>query len=546
MQAKHCQNLAIHLLMQLSIVLSSTVEGGAEEPSSEAIPTPRMEQTPRCYAPRAVLEGPIVSDYSAVVRLPPTEPEDGQLSLPINLATALRLSDARPIIIAAAQAGVQVAVAQLDQAKVMWLPNLYMGGSYYRHDGGNQGVSGTFYNNSKNQLMIGAGPVVEIATTDAIFTPLAARQALLSRNLDLQSARNDALLNVAEAYFRVQQARGRLAGYQDIVDKGEQLNKTVHALAEGLVSPDEVNRVRTTLASLEQSLAIARGDWGVSSADLTRVLRLDPTAIVMPNEPPHLQITLISTEEPPGELIPIALTGRPELASQQALVRVTLVRMRQERMRPLLPSILVLGDAVPTAPGGYLMGGFFQSNVNGQSSSTSARNDVSVELLWALNNMGFGNRALVRERQAEQQQALVEFYRIQDMVAAEVVRTHAELVAAAVRVKQSEAGVQQAQISYAGNVKGLSETTRFADILVLVNRPQEVVAALQQLGQAYDNYFTSINDYNRAQFRLYRALGYPANILAYQRSPGEIQPVNTNRPAMMAPVYVPQPGGNRR
>ncbi len=533
-------------MILLSIATAFPMRGATGAPTGEPVPAPPADFAPRSYAPRPILQGPIVSDYSAVVRLPSTEPEEGQLSLPINLATALRLSDARPIVIAAAQASVQVAIARLDQAKVMWLPNLYMGGSYYRHDGGNQGVSGTFYNNSKNQLMIGAGPVVEIATTDAIFTPLAARQALLSRNLDLQSAQNDALLNVAEAYFRVQQARGRLAGYQDIVDKGKQLDTTVHALAEGLVSPDEVNRVRTTLASLEQSLAIARGDWGVSSADLTRVLRLDPTAIVMPNEPPHLQITLISTDEPPGELIPIALTGRPELASQQALVRVTLVRMRQERMRPLLPSILVLGDAVPTAPGGYLMGGFFQSNVNGQSSSTSARNDVSVELLWALNNMGLGNRALVRERQAEQQQALFEFYRIQDMVAAEVVRAHAELVAAAVRVKQSEAGVQQAQISYTGNVKGLSETTRFADILVLVNRPQEVVAALQQLGQAYDNYFTSVNDYNRAQFRLYRALGYPANILAYQRSPGEIQPVNTSRPAMMAPVCVPRPGGNRR
>jgi outer membrane protein TolC len=546
MQGCCYQQLALRTILLISLTMAIPMRGVSGDPISESVPAPPAEFAPRCYAPRPVLEGPIVSDYSAVVRLPATEPEEGQQSLPINLATALRLSDARPIVIAAAQASVQVAIARLDQAKVMWLPNLYMGGSYYRHDGGNQGVSGTFYNNSKNQLMIGAGPVIEIATTDAIFTPLAARQALLSRNLDLQSARNDALLNVAEAYFRVQQARGRLAGYQDIVDKGQQLNKTVYALAEGLVSPDEVNRVRTTLASLEQSLAIARGDWGVSSADLTRVLRLDPTAIVMPNEPPHLQITLISTEEPPGELIPIALTGRPELASQQALVRVTLVRMRQERMRPLLPSILVLGDAVPTAPGGYLMGGFFQSNVNGQSSSTSARNDVSVELLWALNNMGFGNRALVRERQAEQQQALVEFYRIQDTVAAEVVRAHAELVSAAVRVKQSEAGVQQAQISYAGNVKGLSETTRFADILVLVNRPQEVVAALQQLGQAYDNYFTSVNDYNRAQFRLYRALGYPANILAYQRSPGEIQPVNTNRPAMMAPVCTPQSCGNRR
>ena len=37
-------------------------------------------------------------------------------------------------------------------------------------------------------------------------------------------------------------------------------------------------------------------------------------------------------------------------------------------------------------------------------------------------------------------------------------------------------------------------------------RPQEAVAALQQLQQSYDNYFRSVNEYNRAQFRLYRAL----------------------------------------
>ena len=47
-----------------------------------------------------------------------------------------------------------------------------------------------------------------------------------------------------------------------------------------------------------------------------------------------------------------------------------------------------------------------------------------------------------------------------------------------------------------------------------MNRPQEVVAALQQLQQAYINYYTSTNDYNRAQFRLFRAMGYPAQRLA--------------------------------
>jgi hypothetical protein len=34
------------------------------------------------------------------------------------------------------------------------------------------------------------------------------------------------------------------------------------------------------------------------------------------------------------------------------------------------------------------------------------------------------------------------------------------------------------------------------------------------LQQAYADYYLSINDYNRAQFQLYRALGNPAQALA--------------------------------
>ncbi len=34
------------------------------------------------------------------------------------------------------------------------------------------------------------------------------------------------------------------------------------------------------------------------------------------------------------------------------------------------------------------------------------------------------------------------------------------------------------------------------------------------MARAYDNYFDSISHYNIAQFSLFRALGYPANLLA--------------------------------
>ena len=128
-------------------------------------------------------------------------------------------------------------------------------------------------------------------------------------------------------------------------------------------------------------------------------------------------------------------------------------------------------------------------------------------MVWEFKNLGFGNRGLVTQRRGEQRQALVELYRTQDMVAAEVAQAHAQTKAAAIRVARAEAGLKAAVLSYDGNLKGLSQTVRAGELLQLVNRPQEVVAALQQLQQAYISYYTSANDVSRAQFRLFRAWG---------------------------------------
>ncbi len=112
------------------------------------------------------------------------------------------------------------------------------------------------------------------------------------------------------------------------------------------------------------------------------------------------------------------------------------------------------------------------------------------------------------------------------------------------RVGKAELGLKATLASYEGNLKGLSETVRVDDLLVLVNRPQEVVAALQQLQQAYINFYTSTNDYNRAQFRLFRALGYPAQGLACGDAFGAVMPVDPSRPAPLPPVCAPEPCQN--
>jgi hypothetical protein len=62
------------------------------------------------------------------------------------------------------------------------------------------------------------------------------------------------------------------------------------------------------------------------------------------------------------------------------------------------------------------------------------------------------------------------------------------------------------------------------------------VASLIQLQQAYNNYYRTVADYNRSQFRLFYALGLPAGLIACERTPGAVEPVNTSRPTYLPPV----------
>jgi outer membrane protein TolC len=488
--------------------------------------------------PPASLPAPAVIQPPDAAGLAPAQPEETDPVLPINLATALRLADARPILIEAARAAVQSEYGLFEQARALWLPTVFLGGGYWRHDGSQQNLlTGELLPGARSQFLAGSGALALFALTDAIYSPLATRQILRARNLEVQTAKNDALLSVAVAYFDVQQARGVLAGTLDCVARARDLARRIRSLGRGLTSQIEVERANALLFDLEQQVASFRQDWETSSAELTRVLRLDPTAVVVPLEPPHLQVTLISPKEPVDALIPVGLTSRPELASQQALVQATLVRLRQERMRPLIPSVLLGNNAAPFT---LLGAGVFGSGTSGLD-HWAGRNDWNAQVVWELQNLGFGNCGLITQRRGEQRQALVELFRIQDLVAAEVRQAHAQVKAAAVRIGRAEAELKASLALYQGNLRGLSETVRAGELLVLVNRPQEVTAALQQLQQAYRNYYTSANDYNRAQLRLYRAMGYPSQGLACGGSLGDVIPVDTSRPQPLPPVHAPEP-----
>jgi outer membrane protein TolC len=323
---------------------------------------------------------------------------------------------------------------------------------------------------------------------------------------------------VALAYFNVQQARGDLAGAVDCVRRAEDLVHRAEELAAGLVPRVEISRTKTELARRRQVVETARERWETSSADLVRILRLAPSVLTVPLEDPHLKVELVTPQTSVDELITVGLTNRPELASRQALVQATLARLKQEKIRPLVPSVLFRGNA--TNPAGTLSSGLFGGGRNDDLQNFNSRNSMDVQLLWEFQNLGLGNVATIKERKAENQQAVIELFRVQDRVAAEVVQAHAQASRAFNRVGQAEEELINAVETAEKNVEGLSQTRRLGEVLVLVFRPQEVVASLQALDQAYRDYFGAVADFNRAQFRLYRAMGQPAQrLITSQQAP---------------------------
>ena len=102
--------------------------------------------------------------------------------------------------------------------------------------------------------------------------------------------------------------------------------------------------------------------------------------------------------------------------------------------------------------------------------------------------------------------------------------------------------MREATVTFDGTLTGIGQTRGNGELLQLLNRPQEATAALQQLYRAYGEYFAAVNGYNRGQFQLYRALGFPARGVICDRPVGA-QQVDTSRPPSMAPAcpYVSRP-----
>jgi hypothetical protein len=157
-------------------------------------------------------------------------------SLPLDLATALGLTQAQNPRIAFTQAQIAQAYAQNQAARVMWLPSLRAGMNYNKHEGRIQEVIGRNIETSRGAMYggfganaVGAGsPTIpglymQFHTTDAIFQRRITGFALNARQFQGTAVTNDQLLETALAYLALLDAMQRKAIAAETLQHGQAL-----------------------------------------------------------------------------------------------------------------------------------------------------------------------------------------------------------------------------------------------------------------------------------------------------------------------------------
>ncbi|MFL5242717.1 MAG: TolC family protein [Gemmataceae bacterium] len=419
--------------------------------------------------------------------------------MPIDLPTALRLAEGDNPTINLARERVREAYARLDQAEVLLLPNLRFGPAYQRHDGQIQNSRGEVFGVSKSNLFVGGGAAISLEFSDALFTPLIARRLVQAEDHAARAVSNNVQLSVALTYLDLLRVHGQLAINADTLRRAEEMLQNAEVAARpgiGLSKyTSDVTRARAEVASRQRERLDLEGDAGTVSARLAQLLLLRPTVDLQPADPAVVPVTLVPLDLPLDELVATGLLSRPELGEGRELIAAAVARWRQARVGPLVPRL----DFTYFA-------GDFGGGINDKMGNFSARSDGLAQLTWELHNFGAGDIARARERRSQVTQASLHVVEVEAQVAAEV---SAAAKTARTRLKSlaaSEKAVTEALETWRrlrAASFGMASKQKLYEAL-------EPLIAEQALAQARAQYLEGIIEYNRAQFRLFTAMGQPS------------------------------------
>jgi outer membrane protein TolC len=422
----------------------------------------------------------------------------------IDLETALRIAGLNNPTIAIADEIVRQRLAERLQARALLFPTLQTGFNYRDHRGVFQTSTGSIIHTDEQSLFYGFGADVKGGGTvldpglslvvhlgDAYYAPQAAQQRVTQSRFDAAAKRHYTLLDVGVGYLALVDAQARYAAYQQsLKDVDEIVRLTADQAKAGQGRDPDAKRALSEYLLLQAALERTQEEIGVASAELARLLDLDPSAGLRSAElvPPLYDVVDPRLSLP--ELLEWAKASHPEIVARSADVRYQEIRVRQEKARPLLPLIAV-GLSVGEFGGGA-------TTTTPTYGNFSTRTEVFVAAIWTLQNLGVGNRAVQNVARTALSQAQFERTQLLDRIGREVAEAYSLIQARRAEIDLARQRVETSQRSFS------LELTRAKNLLAL---PIEVLTTVDQLTAARQDLIRAMVGYNQAQLQLYVALG---------------------------------------
>lgn len=441
----------------------------------------------------------------------------------IDLGTALQLAETANPQIAISRQGVQTAMALQLGARGLALPHIRLGFNFHLHNNVLQTSFGLMRHVNSRSFYIGGGastlaaetlalPAVQIDTHlgEAIYAPLAARQQVYASQYDTQATINEVFLEVSTRYLELMAAEAILKAIQQSEQELGEVARLTDAYAKsgrGRVSDARRARTEALLARLEEERA--QEAVAVASAELCRVLHLDPSVRLKSPGGAIAMVDLVDPDQEITNLVELAQSARPELTARRFEIQERDYEYRQARTRPLFPDVQVRfsgggfaggtnrKDLVPVSPGFGRMYG---------------RTDLDLILYWQLDNLGMGNIASTRQKRSEREVAMLEWHQEQATIREEVVVAYG-------RMEQAREAVKIAERKLGNAERGFQEDLR--RIQGGVGLPVEVLDSMDLLIEARNALIEATANYDIAQFELYVAIGQTPEAAVVQQTEAE-------------------------
>jgi outer membrane protein TolC len=436
---------------------------------------------------RAVPPGP-------VEHLPPPRPANGALLgtphsdvpkfLPISLDTVFRLAQDQNGQINIAREKLQEAFANKDLADKRWLPDLWTGVTFYRHEGGIQNEDGRLLHSSYGALFAGVELRGRFDVRDAAYQKIEAERKIWQQRGELSRLTSENLLDAANTYVDLLAARQGEAFASELKKKLRDLHANAAKLAgteEG--ARVEVVRIQAESDAQEQIARKLREGANAAAAKLIYLLGLDPTSELVPVDRQLLPFVLVDASTPIGVLVDQALVNGPGIREMEGL----LAMIEEARAKAHGPGRLLPVFEVNVAEGAFGAG-------PGSHSNWDNRLDLLLQARWNLTEF-----ATARERQrlvqSKQNQAQLSYQDLRAKLHLGVQEAREASLSAAEQIQFGQGAVKNAAEAYELSKKRL-------ELAVKGYSHSEVLMAIRALGAAQLGYLYAIRDHDKAQIRL--------------------------------------------